>query len=331
MRLPRLRPRPALALALLSASALAAVTAGCSDGRHAVRASGIIEMDEVDVASLVGGRVGQLRVREGDTVRAGDTLAVLDRDEVMAELRLRAAEAERAAAQAREVVIGPRAEEIRMARAALSAAEATLELAEAEFQRTQELHRGGVASQAEFDRARSARDEARAARDAAGERLHLLEAGSRREQILAAQQAAAAAQAALAAARTRLGELVLVAPISGVVLLRNFEPGELALAGQPVLTLGNPDSLWLRAFVAAPRITRVRLGAPVAVQVSGDRRRFPGRIAEIATRAEFTPRAALTEEERANIVFAVKIALAPSGGALKAGVPADALIEAARE
>jgi HlyD family secretion protein len=316
-------------LALL---AIACLVLGCGDPGTGVRASGMIEMDEVDVASMVGGRLVRLAAEEGDTVRAGDTLAVLDREEVAAAFRAQFAEAERAAAQSQEVRTGPRAEEVRRARAELANASAQLELAEKEWGRAQNLVSEGVLPQADWDRARSARETALARRDAAAEQLGLLEAGSRREQITAAREAAAAARAQLVAARSRLGELILTAPIPGVVLLKNFEPGELVQPGQAVLTLGDPDSLWIRVYVAAPEIGRVRLGAPVEVHLTGfGKRGFPGRVVEIATRAEFTPRAALTEEERANLVFGVKVALAPSAGVLKAGLPADAIIETPRQ
>ena len=122
-------------------------------------------------------------------------------------------------------------------------------------------------------------------------------------------------------------ELVLVAPVSGVVLLKNLLAGEIAQPGIPVVTLGNPDSLWVRVYIAAPKLAQVKLGAPAEVTSAGaPGQRFPGRVVEIATHAEFTPRAALTEEEQANLVFGVKVALAPTGGALKAGLPAEARV-----
>jgi HlyD family secretion protein len=83
----------------------------------------------------------------------------------------------------------------------------------------------------------------------------------------------------------------------------------------------------MRVFVGAPRIGPVRRGDLVTVRVTGDRREYHGRVIEIATQAEFTPRAALTEEERANLVFGVKIAIDSEGGRLKPGLPADARIE----
>jgi HlyD family secretion protein len=323
------RCSPVRSVALLAALALVPVSllAGCGRDADTIHASGIIEMDEIDVGSLVGGRIARLTVDEGDSVSAGDTLAVIDREEIAAEFEVQAAQAERAAAQSREVAIGPRAQEVRAARAQLTSAQTQLDLAEADLARTEELFRSQVSSQAELDRARAARGEALGQRDAARERLAELEAGSRKDEIVAARQAATAARASAAGARSRLRELVLTAPISGVVLLRNFEPGELAGPSQPVLTLGNPDSLWLRVYIPAPDLARIRRGSAAVIHLTGVRETFPGRVVEIGTRAEFTPRAALTEEERANIVFPVKIALAASGGVLKAGLPADARIE----
>jgi len=318
----------ALALFLLLA-------AGCGGRSGHVRAGGVIEMDEIDVATLEGGRIVRVLADEGDSVRVGDTLAVLQRGELAAQVQAQVAQAGRAAAQSLEVKAGPRAEEIRIARAELASANAQLDLAEKQLARAEELLKGNVIAQAELDRARSERDGAIARRDALHQRLTMLEAGSRREEVTAAREAAISARAQLAALRSRLGELVLTAPTRGVVLLRNFEPGELALPGQPVVTLGDPDSLWVRAYVAAPEIGRVRIGARTEVSIDGFRKRtFGGRVVSIATSAEFTPRAALTEEERANLVFAVKIAMDPSGGTLKAGLPVDVRIatpaEAAR-
>jgi multidrug resistance efflux pump len=160
--------------------------------------------------------------------------------------------------------------------------------------------------------------------------VRLQEEGYRRQQVTAARQGAVAAMAQLAGARSRANELVLVAPRSGVVLLVNFDAGELVPPSAPVVTLGDPDSLWMRVYVAAPQLTRLRLGAPAEVRPIGVKRPYAGRVVSIASEAEFTPRAALTEEEQANLVFAVKLSLARNGGALKAGLPADARIQPAK-
>ncbi len=314
-----------------SIAILAMLACGCMPRRTGIHASGTLEMDEIDVSSMVGGRVASLRVDEGDSVRAGDTLAVLDRGELIADVAAQSAQAGRAAAQLQDLRSGPRRPEIEAARSELGAATAQSKLAEADYQRLQSLFEQRVASESDRDRAKSARDAALARQRAASEQVRLLTAGYRSGQIAAAAQAAAAARAQATAARNRAGELVLTAPGTGVVLLKNFEPGELAQPGVPLVTLGNPERLWLRCYVAAPELPRVRLGAPVEISVDGVRDHFRGRVVEIASRAEFTPRAALTEEERANLVFGVKVAVDPSNGVLKAGLPAEArILESAR-
>jgi HlyD family secretion protein len=309
------------------AATLALALTACARSGGGVRGSGTIEMDEVDVASLIGGRISRLLVDEGDAVRAGDTIAVLSRGEVVAELEAQVAQTDGALAQWRDVREGPRAAEIQAAQSALEAATAQARLAASEAQRVDALFRSNVASQADVDRAQAARDAAAASRDEAERRLSLLEAGSRSQQIAAAEKAADAARAQLAGARSRAQELVLVAPVSGVVLLKNLLPGEIAQPGIPVVTLGDPENLWMRAYIAAPKLGQVKLGARAEVTTPGaPGQRFEGRVVEIASPAEFTPRAALTEEEQANLVFGVKVALAPTKGTLKAGLPADARI-----
>ena len=310
---------------LLLAIGVAAL-GGCARDGDGIRGSGTIEMDEIDVASLVGGRLEKLNVIEGDTVSAGDTICVLNRGEVSADLAAQAAEAERAQAQARDLIQGSRPAELVIAKEAVRAANADLELAKTEFDRTDHLVKQGLAPVADLDRARAARDAAQARASSAAEQQRLADEGYRHQQVAAAKQGAAAAIAQLQGARSRADELVLTAPRNGVVLLVNYRAGELVPPSMPVVTLGDPDSLWMRVYVAAPLLTKVHLGAPVEVRPIGVSKPFRGRVVSIATEAEFTPRAALTEEEQANLVFGVKLVLDRTGGRLKAGLPADARI-----
>lgn len=300
--------------------------AGCSNHEQGIRGSGTVELNEVDIASLVGGRVLRVRVDEGDSVRAGDTLVVLGQGEVTAGVLEQEAELARAGALARDQEMGPRLEERNAAKADLATAEAALALAESDLARTRALFAKQLAAQADIDRAVTQRDQAAGRRDAAAQRYRLLGSGYRKQVVDAARNAAEAARAGLASARSKARELVLTAPISGVVLLKSVEQGEVVAPGVPILTLGDPAKLWIRVYIAAPEVVHVRIGDRVEVTVLGDRRAFSGRVAEIATRAEFTPRAALTEEERANIVFGVKVAIDPQNGFLKPGLPADARI-----
>ena len=304
---------------------------GCDGVDGGVHGSGTIEFDEVDVGSLAGGRIVALFSDEGDVVESGDTLALLREPEIGAAVSLRAAEVARAEAVWRDLVAGPRQQEIEAAVAEMEASGAELQSAEAELKRVEGLFNAELISELNVDQARAARDAALARRAAAEERLALLRAGYRTEQILAARRDVEAAGARYQAAVELADELVVRAPISGVVLVRPVEPGELVAVGATLFTLGDPDSLWMRVYISAPQIVAVKLGQAAQVEVDGmPNRIFEGRVVEIATRAEFTPRAALTEEERANLVFGVKISLEPSGGVLKPGLPADATIDANR-
>ncbi|MGH7742222.1 MAG: HlyD family secretion protein [Candidatus Eiseniibacteriota bacterium] len=310
----------ALAVALIA-------LAGCGERGSGIRGSGTIEFDEIDVASLVGGRVTRLRAEEGDLVHAGDTLATLERGELTAAVDEQSAQAARAKALLSDQEAGARQQELRVARADRDAAMSDLNLAESEFKRVQSLFNDRVAAAADLDRARSSRDASKARVDAATEQVALMEAGSRSGQVAAARAAAQAANASAAGARSRSQELVLTAPADGVVLLRNANRGEVVGPGAPVYTLGDPERLWIRVYVGAPLLPRVRRGAHASIRVNGVARDFPGRVIEIATRAEFTPRAALTEEERSNLVFGVKVAIDSTDGVLKPGLPADVTIE----
>ena len=265
-------------------------------------------------------------VNEGDTVTLGDTLVVLAQGEVTAGVLQQEAEAQRARDLARDQALGPRVEERRAAKADLDTAEAALTLAERELLRVRSLYDKQLVPQSDLDRAQTQRDQAAARRDGAAQRYRLLETGYRKAVVDAARNAAEAARAGLQSARSKARELTLTAPIPGVVLLKNVEQGEVVGPAVPILTLGDPSKLWIRVYVAAPLLPRVHLGDEVLVRVLGDNRSYPGRVVEIATRAEFTPRAALTEEERANIVFGVKVAIDPQSGNLKPGMPADARI-----
>lgn len=322
---PRRRsPRPRVAALAL----LALVLGSCARG--GIHGGGTIEMTEIDVSSLTGGRIVRVNVDEGDAVRAGDTLAVLDRGELTAALVEQAARAQGAAQNFQDLQSGARPEEVVSARAQLAAAEADRRLAESTFQRVAKLAESKIVAAQELDDARAKRDAAVARARAAAETLRMQERGFRQHQVGAAREAAEAAAAQLAGARSRAQELVLLAPIDGVVMLKSFDAGEVLQPGAPVVTLGNPDSLWMRVYLAAPKLLSVKVGQPVLVRPIGAKQDFAGRVVEIATQAEFTPRVALTESEQANLVFGVKVALAPSGGVLKAGLPADARFPAPR-
>ena len=106
-----------------------------------------------------------------------------------------------------------------------------------------------------------------------------------------------------------------------------MEEGETVRPGAPLLTLANLDRVTLTTYVPESDIARAKVGQRVVVTVdSYPDREFQGKIAHIATEAEFTPRNVQTQEERVNMVFAVKVELPNPGAELKPGMPADAIL-----
>jgi len=287
-------------------------------------ARGWVEGREVVVAPMSSGRLVTVRFEEGDTVAVGDTVALLTRAEVPAELAAARSRAEAAQARLAELERGSRSEDVAAARAELSAAEADLANRVRTAGRLEALEAGEGVSQQELDEARTAVAAARGRRDVAREAVARLVRGARPEQLEAARAEADAAAAAWASARAAAGELTLLSPVSGPVLLRTAEPGEVVAAGRPVLTVLVDDERWVRVWVSQARLTDVRVGSTARVGLDAlPDTSFRATVASVATRAEFTPRVALTEEERADLMYAVRLRLDDAAPALRVGLPVD--------
>jgi HlyD family secretion protein len=316
----------AIAVVILGAALIALSLARNSAGKI-LEGTGTIEATEVRVGSKVMGRIQQLLVREGDTVKAGQVIARLESAEYEAAVARDRASVAKAEAQLAELLAGAREQEIKEARAAVAQAAANLEKARLDWDRYQELYSEGAISSLERDAALNRYQVAQEQHKAAQERLNLLLAGARAEAIEAARWEVARAKAALAASMVTLDETVIRAPISGVVLTKAADQGETVLAGAPIVVMIDPQDIWLRVYIAESDIGRVRLGQPARIRVdSFPDRSFPGRVTEVASRAEFTPKNVQTKKERVYLVFGVKIALENPEGLLKPGMPADAEI-----
>jgi HlyD family secretion protein len=266
------------------------VLPGCSrDAGRRLAASGIIEVTEVVVRSKIVGRVTALGFDEGQAVLAGHELALLATDELTAQER----QALSAVATAQQQV---------------ALAGTNLKLAEDTYSRNRALYESKMLSEQAFYQIES-------------------QLKSARTQLEAARGSQAQAQAGLNLLRVQLGNATIIAPVSGTVLERNIEVGELAMAGSAICKLGDLTRAYLKIYLPEGQYGRVRLGQQV--QVSADSypgRIFTGRVATIANQAEFTPKDIQTKEERTKLVFAVKIAIDNPKAELKPGMPADATI-----
>ncbi|MFN8574036.1 MAG: HlyD family efflux transporter periplasmic adaptor subunit [Gemmatimonadaceae bacterium] len=303
-----------------SASLLAGLS--CTHGPEAVQAVGTVEMTETDVAATVPARIVRVFRNEGDTVRRGDTLVTLSQATLGADLDQRRARVVAAEADLRDLEAGARPAERERAQAELRTADAEADRTRRDAERLRALAAAGHISQAQLDNAEAAAKVASGRRDAAAEAMRLVDEGARPERIRAARAGLATARAQLAMAEATAADLVLTAPVDGIVLGRYAEAGEVLPAAVPALSLGEPKSLWVRVYVAAPQLATLHVGQGALIRVSGaDSQPVRGRIVAIATRAEFTPRVALTEKERADLLFGVKVELTDTASVAKPGLP----------
>jgi HlyD family secretion protein len=313
------RPRTA---SLVSLAVVTLAATGCSGGSAAsVAYPGTIEVDESDAAPLVGGRIVEMRVEEGDTVGVGDTLALLTQSALPAQVEERRARLAAARARLADLRRGSRSPELDRAAADLAAAEAEAERTARELLRAERLSRDGIIPEQEFDRARTLAESAARRRDAARATLELAREGTRADQIQAAAAEVRSAEALLSGASADLRELAVLAAVPGVVLGRHADPGEVVAAGTPLVTIGEVGRRWVRVYLPATLLTRLSPGAEASITVAGETEVVKGRLAAVSPKAEFTPRAALTEEERADLLFASRIELPSPPVTMRPGLP----------
>jgi len=216
---------------------------------------------------------------------------------------------------------------VQAARAAVEAAQARLDGANRYLNALYGIRARPLALQAQLHAAEAAAQAAEAAVAVAQAAVDQAEAGPTPEEVALAQAQLHQAQAALGLVDAQLAQLTLTAPISGTVTSRSIHAGETAVAGGTLLTLANLDQVTLVLYIPENRIGQVEVGQPVEVKVdSFPGRTFVGHVTTIAREAEFTPRNVQTQEERVNLVFAVKVTIPNPDHALRPGMPADAVI-----
>jgi HlyD family secretion protein len=254
-----------------------------------VAAPGLVEPtgEEREIGSQVIGVIREMRVEENDEVVAGQIIAVVDNAEQLA--RLASARAELALRQAEldRAVNGPRAEERREARAAVSEAEANLDLARREFERKMPLTKSGASTQAALDQARSNLNATDARRAVMAERLALTEAGSRAEDIAAARAQVGLAEANVALADALLDKTFIRSPVAGTILRRYRVAGEAVtnVPPTPIAIVGDLRGLRVRAEVDETDVGRVAAGQRVEVTADAfPNRRFGGTVFRVSLR-----------------------------------------------
>jgi HlyD family secretion protein len=328
----------------------------------ATRASGgsaTIEGTEVDVVARIPGRIQEIRVEEGDTVKTGQPLVLLDCADgqaalAQAEAMVAAAETRLEGARvgldvAREGVVTAQTQ-ARGARAVADAskaqrraAEVSLEAARRASGRITTVHEAGAVSDQALDKAQtevgglgeqvaaltasSAGAEAQAAVASTGARASSLQVRLAESRIAGAEQDLEATRAARDRAKVAVAECTLLAPRDGVVEIRAYEPGEAVLPGARLLTL--IDTREVRATFYLPNAELGAASPGRAAEVVADAyrgRKFAATVRRVATSAEFTPRNVQTRDDRDRLVYAVEVAIPNPDGALRPGMPVEIVI-----
>ena len=304
-----LRTRAVTASRVLTAAWLLLTLSGC--GRDAEPdAYGNFEATETVVSAEIGGSLLWFTPVEGQQVAPGPTLGVIDTSDLALD---------RTQLRAQRSAVGARVSESERQIGVLAVQR---EIAGRAYARTRRLFAEQAATAQQLDQAE---------RDyrVLGEQIAAL-----RAQRNSVTQDVAASDARVAQIAERIAKSRVTAPLAGTVLATYARAGEYVQAGQPLFRLASLDTLTLRAYVTEPQLAQLKLGQRVQVTVDrgeGNRLAMPGTVSWIASKAEFTPTPVQTRDERADLVYAVKIQVPNRGGMLKIGMPADvALAEIAR-
>lgn len=287
----------------LAVATAALFLSACHNQKSEVIGSGSFEATEVLVSSEVNGRVLEWKIEEGSTIQQGEQVGLVDTTQLFLQ---------------REALLrsgkGVRANQPNIA-TQTKALEVKLEELQSNRDRTARLLKAGVATQKQLDDLDSGIAAVESQLSAARSTL------SNQSSQITAQSSAIDIQVA------QVDDLIerskIAAPISGTVLANYIHRGELAGQGHPLFRVGNLETLFLRAYVQNDQLGTLHLGDEVKVQVdgeNGEKRSYPGKISWISSRAEFTPKTVQTDDERSNLVYAIKVRVPNSDGTLRIGM-----------
>lgn len=305
--------------------ALAALAA-CDGTRSRVPSpyQGVIELDQRVLAFEVGGRIVSVEVARGQTVKAGQRIAALD-DALVRPIRAaKVAEIDAAKAQLALLESGARPQDLAALEAQVRSLKANELTIATVLTRQKALVAERAAPEATLDEPEGRLLAARAQRQAVEHQLASLRAGARTPEYDVARARIAALGAALEAEDLRQQKLTLYAPTDGVILEVLADPGEVAMPGTPIATLGDRDHPYADIFVATDALAPLDVGQPAKVLVDG----LPplqATIERIGDTTEFTPRFVFSREERQHLVVRVRLRLSDPEHRVHPGLPAFAV------
>jgi HlyD family secretion protein len=270
-----------------------------------VRLVGSVESREVEVANEVAGRIVALPVGEGDAVEPGALLATLDDED--ARLRLARLEAALHAAKAQldDLRGRPRKEELALPAARVAEEEVALAKARADLERLS--HAESVVARQDIEEGTAAARLAAQRLETAKCELALVAAGARPAEIEAASAHADELAREVDLAARELAKCRVTAPLAGTVLRKNFEAGELAPAGSRLVTIIDTSETWVELAADERLLGRIALGEAAEIRAESGSAPVAGHVSFIADKHAFTPRDALTLDERSKLTYRVKV------------------------
>lgn len=298
----------------------------CSNDRtsNIFETSGTVESREIIVSSEVAGKVVKINFDEGDRVDSGFVLCQIDTELIYPKYLEGKAQAEMLYLQYQLLLKGARGEEIEAMEEVVNRARVNFENIEKQFERVKSLYDEGIATQEQFDNAKALYETSKTQYEEAKKKLEILKKGAREEEIKAALANYNRAVAYVKSVEIQLGKSKITSPISGFVLERFVDVGEFVSIGAPIAKIANLDEVYVRIYVPEKELGYIKVGDSVNVKIdSYPDRVFKGKVIFISPKAEFTPKSVQTKDERAKLVYAVKIKVKNEDGVFKSGMPAD--------
>jgi HlyD family secretion protein len=319
-------PIAIVAIALVASAAWYWHVRGSGTAQNQLTLYGNVDIHQISLAFNASERIAELRVREGDKVKAGDVLGELD--DRTPKLRLAQADAQIGVQEQAllRLKTGSRPEEIAQAKSRIAVAEAEADQADKQVARLKaasDATSGKGVSVQDMEAALARQKVAVAQAESASKSAQLVITGPRKEDIAQAESQLAVAKAEKALIQRQLDESQLRAPIDAVVRARLLEPGDMASPQRPVFTLAITQPKWVRAYVSEVRLGQIRPGMAASITTdSHPEQSIAARLGYISSVAEFTPKTVQTEELRTSLVYEVRFMADDPQDQLRLGMPA---------
>ena len=268
----------------------------CGNGTPDYDATGTFEATEVIVSAEAAGKLLQLEVEEGTRLKAGEEVGLVDT--VQLYLKKLQLEASMKSVESQRPDLAKQ----------IAATKQQITTAQREKKRVENLLAAGAANQKQLDDWD--------AQVNLLQRQLIAQESSLMKSTNSLTEQGNSVSIQVAQVEDQLNKCHIQSPIEGTVLAKYAEAGELASVGKPLFKVGEVDRMYLRAYVTSEQLSQVKLGDKVTVYSdygNSEQKAYPGVVTWISDRSEFTPKTILTKNERANLVYAVKIAVKNDG------------------